>query len=169
MKQPIVSIIVAIQQKDRGIGRGNDLLFKISEDQKRFKLLTTGHVIIMGRKTFESIGRPLPNRTSIVITRNEEWRHEGVLAVQSLAEAVQKARELEQEEIFIIGGSEVYAQALPFADRLYLTVVEGNEEADTFFPPYEMFTKEAERGEDLIDPMTGVTYHHSILEKNPIE
>jgi dihydrofolate reductase len=150
MKQPIVSIIVAIQQKDRGIGRGNDLLFKISEDQKRFKLLTTGHVIIMGRKTFESIGRPLPNR-------------------QSLAEAVQKARELEQEEIFIIGGSEVYAQALPFADRLYLTVVEGNEEADTFFPPYEMFTKEAERGEDLIDPMTGVTYHHSILEKNPIE
>ncbi len=131
MQQPIIRIIVGIQKKDRGIGYQNDLLFKLVKTKKGSNPYYR-HTIVMGRKTFESIAEHCPNRTNIVITRNADWQHEGVTVVGSLDEALAKAREAEQEEIFIIGGSEIYSQALPFAHRLYLTLFEGEKNADTF-------------------------------------
>jgi dihydrofolate reductase len=165
MNSPRISSIVAIQKKDRGIGYQNDLLFKISDDQKRFKMLTTGHPIIMGRKTFQSIGRALPNRTNIVITRNSDWHAEGVIAATSLEAALAEAKNVDHDEIFIIGGSEIYSQALAIADRLYITVVDGNKDADTFFPAYEdIFTKKIS-SETITDPVTNLSYTNIVLEK----
>ena len=137
----IISLIAAIDEQ-RGLGKNNELLFKIPEDQRRFREITRGHAIIMGRKTFESIGRPLPDRTNIVITRDEHFKSEGITVVHSINEAIHKAREkeIEQDEVFIIGGGEIYAQAMSRADRLYLTIVKGTYDADTFFPDYSAFT-----------------------------
>ena len=133
-----ISMIAAIASRNRALGQGNELIYKIPEDLKRFKEKTEGHVIIMGRKTFESIGQPLPNRTNIVISRDSEYVVEGGIAVHSLDEALQKA---EGDEVFIIGGGQIYQEAMPFADKLYLTIVEGNPDADTFFPDYSDFKK----------------------------
>jgi dihydrofolate reductase len=137
---PSISIIAAIQTKDRGIGNQGHLLVKIHEDLKRFKELTMGHPIIMGRNTFLSIGRPLPGRTNIVLTKDPNERWEGCVACTSLEEAFQSAAQHDQSEVFVIGGGEVYRQALPFSDTLYLTLVESNEAADTFFPEYGDFS-----------------------------
>jgi dihydrofolate reductase len=142
MSKPTISIIVAISNQTRAIGKKNELLWKIPNDLKRFKELTTGHPIIMGRKTFESIGRPLPNRTNVIITRNKDYTFENCSVVGSLDEAIELAKKIDKEEIFIIGGGEIYKQALPFTDRLYLTVVDDEPKADTFFPDYSDFKKE---------------------------
>lgn len=137
----MISIIAAMDEK-RGIGKNNQLLFKIPEDFKRMKQLTTGHPIIMGRKTFESIGRALPNRTNIIITRDQNYKVDGAVIVHSLEEAIEKAKESPgSEEIFIFGGAQIFEQALPIVDRLYLTVVKGDFNADAFFPDYSMFKK----------------------------
>jgi dihydrofolate reductase len=166
MHQPILSAIAAIQQADRGIGYQNDLLYKIRGDLQWFKKLTTGHPIIMGRKTFDSIGKPLPNRTTIVVTRNKAWQHEGVLIASTIEEAVSKAKEIEKEELFIIGGAEIFNQAFPFIDRLYLTVVEASKPADTFFPSYEStFKKVIKESEPLVDPETQLHYRHLVLDR----
>lgn len=176
--KPKVSIIVATG-KNREIGAKNKLLWKIPEELKRFKEITTGHPIIMGRKTYQSIGRPLPNRINIIITRdpNSLLHPKGVgtnlVVVNSLDEAIQSASKVilegaqrpmseaplrvgstikdsiasfqndeGREEIFIIGGGQIYNQAVPLADKLYLTVVdESFPEADTFFPDYSDFKK----------------------------
>jgi len=136
----MVSMIAAIGN-GRALGKSNDLLWRIPDDLKRFKTLTTGHPIVMGRKTFESIGKPLPNRTSIVITRDTSWSHEGVLTAASIEEALEKAKAIHQD-VFILGGGQIYAQALPFADRLCLTLIDDTKDADIFFPEYEKeFTK----------------------------
>ncbi|HOC35935.1 MAG TPA: dihydrofolate reductase [Tenuifilaceae bacterium] len=127
----VISIVVATSE-NRVIGKNNQLLWHISEDLKRFKKLTTGHTVIMGRKTFESIGQPLPNRHNIVISRSEGLKFEGCTAAKSLADALEIAST--DEEVFIIGGGEVYRQALPLAERIYLTLVHANYEGDTFFP-----------------------------------
>lgn len=137
---PRISIVVAMDQK-RGIGKDNHLLFKIPEDFKRMKNLTFGHPIIMGRKTFESIGRVLDGRTNIVITRDLTYKVPGAVVVQSLEEAVRVAKEKDQREIFIFGGGQVFEEAMPMVDRLYLTIVEGDFQADTFFPDYSAFKK----------------------------
>ncbi len=101
-----------------------------------------GHPIIMGRKTHESIGKPLPGRTNIVITRDKNYRSEGCVIVNSLEEALEKAREVEKEEIFIFGGAQIYKQALSLADRLYLTLIDDEKPGDAYFPAYEhVFTK----------------------------
>ena len=123
------------------LGRNNELLWRIPDDLKRFKAITRGHVVIMGRKTYESIGRPLPDRTNIVITRDDNAKIDGCIVVNSIEQALDFAREHEDEEIFIIGGAQIHAQALPFADKLYLTLVESDEQGDVFFPPYPDFTK----------------------------
>jgi dihydrofolate reductase len=128
---PVISIIVAIA-KNNVIGANNQLIWHISEDLKRFKTLTTGHHIIMGRRTFESIGKPLPNRTNIIVSRNKEYVADGCIVVASLEEALtESARD---SEVFIIGGGELYRQALPLAHKLYLTRVHKSFDGDTYFP-----------------------------------
>lgn len=156
MEEAKISIIAAMDEK-RGIGKGNSLLFKIPEDFKRMKMLTTGHPIIMGRKTYESIGRVLPNRTNIIVTRDVQQflsHHPELsgmttcLVVHSLEEAIKKAKESEgANEIFIFGGGEIFRQASPLVEKLYLTIVKGDFGADTFFPDYSEFTKEVFRQE----------------------
>lgn len=128
-----LSIIVATAEKGV-IGKDNQLIWHLPEDLKMFRRLTTGHVIIMGRKTFESIGKPLPNRTSIIISRNTDYLVDGCIVVGSLEEAIEKAKEIETEEAFIIGGAQIYALALDMADTVYLTQVHHNFEGDAFFP-----------------------------------
>ena len=166
MSQPRTSIIAALG-KDRALGKDNQLLWHIPKDLKRFKTLTLGHPVVMGRKTFESIvaqlGKPLPERTNIVITRDAAWAHEGVEVAHTIEEALAKAKEVDQEEVFVIGGAQVYDQALPFADRLYLTLVESAAEGDTFFPEYEhMFTKKVSEEPHENEP---ISYAFVTLEK----
>ncbi len=126
----MISIIVATDNKG-GIGKDNQLLWHLPNDLKRFKFITNNHVVIMGRKTFESIGRVLPNRTNVVITRNKDLVFDGCVMCSSLEEAMERYA---AEDVFIIGGGEIYKQALPFADKVYLTKVDTELEADTFFP-----------------------------------
>ncbi|MBI3495317.1 dihydrofolate reductase [Candidatus Berkelbacteria bacterium] len=139
-KEPIISIISAVDRK-RGIGKNNKLLWDIPEDLQRFRTITSGHPIIMGRKTFESIGRPLPKRTNIVVMHRGETVPEGVIACYSMQEAIAEAKKHDTQEIFIIGGGQIYALGLQYADKLYLTVVDGEFEADTYFPDYSAFGK----------------------------
>ena len=130
----MISIIVA-KSENGVIGKDNQLLWKLSADLKQFKMLTTCHSIIMGRKTFESIGRPLPNRTNIVISRQKDLTlPEGVLKVNSLETAIETAKNhTGKEEVFIIGGGNVYDQALKITDKIYLTEVKASIEGDAFF------------------------------------
>lgn len=131
-----LSIIVAIA--DNGvIGRDNDLPWHLSADLRRFKALTMGHHLVLGRKTFESIGAVLPGRTMVVISRGRPDLPTGVHLVHSLAEAVELARGAGDDEAFVAGGAEIYAEALPAADRLYLTRVHTACEGDTLFPAWE--------------------------------
>lgn len=137
-----ISMIAAIASENRALGRDNELIYKIPEDLKRFKDLTSGHIVIMGRKTFESIGKALPNRINIVITSNPNFFAENVVVTHSLDEALRLAQLKDAEgEVFIIGGGKVYEEAISKADKLYLTIVEGNPDADTFFPDYSQFKK----------------------------
>ncbi len=129
----MITIIAAVAANGV-IGDKNRLLWHISEDLKHFKALTTGHPVVMGRKTFESLGRPLPGRSNVVITR-QRIDIPGCTVVHSLAEAV--ALFAPDEEIFIIGGAQIYAAALPLADRLCLTRVERAYEGDTRFPEWD--------------------------------
>jgi dihydrofolate reductase len=134
-------VIVAALGKNRVIGDGNGLLWHISDDLKRFKEKTGNHPVIMGRKTFESIlavlGKPLPGRANIVITRNPDYAHEGAIIVSSLEDAFKVAGTLDTEEVHIGGGAEIYALALPYVDALYLTHIDDSPEGDAYFPAYE--------------------------------
>lgn len=152
MNKPRISIIVAMDEQ-RGIGKDNGLLWHIPEELKHFKEITMGHPIIMGRKTYESIGRPLPGRTNIVITRDGNYQALGCVVVNSLEEAIKEAGKVEsrinppaggqesRKEIFITGGGQIFASALPLVDKLYITIVEGNFQATVFFPEYEHIFK----------------------------
>ena len=155
-------MIVAVDE-ERAIGKDNRLLWNIPEDLKRFKELTTGHTVIMGENTYHSIGRPLPNRTNIVVTLNQSLVLPGCFVVYSIDEAFQMAKEKEKEEVFVIGGASIYRQCLPLVERLYLTLVEGKHEADTFFPDYAEFQKvvSEEKGEN-----GQYRYTYYILERN---
>ncbi len=126
-----LTIVVAIDAQ-RGIGVDNKLPWHLPEDLAHFKRLTSGHPIIMGRKTFDSIGRPLPNRRNIVITRNPDWRHEGVEAVTSLDAAIALVGE---DTAFIIGGAQIFSDAFGLADRMVVTEIAHTFRCDTFFPP----------------------------------
>jgi len=128
----MTTIVVAMGEKNE-IGFENQLLWHLPKDLKHFKDLTSGHPIIMGRKTYESIGKALPNRTNIVISRKKDWFQEGVLIVGSIKEAVKFAKKID-ENIFIIGGGNIYEQTMEIADRLEVTLVKANLKADTFFP-----------------------------------
>jgi dihydrofolate reductase len=129
-----ISIIVAMA-KNRTIGINNTLPWRCPEDLKHFKALTMGHHMIMGRKTFDSIGKPLPGRTTVVVTRNRELKLEGCIIVHSLHEAISACGD--DEEIFIVGGAELYAQALPLANTLYITEILQDTEGDAHFPVFD--------------------------------
>ncbi|XOU95050.1 MAG: dihydrofolate reductase [Candidatus Kerfeldbacteria bacterium] len=141
MRQPIVSSIVAVAKQDRAIGSKNKLLWEIPEDMQYFRKITAGHPVIMGQLTFESIGMPLPKRLNIVLSLDKNYKADGVTIASSIEEGIKIAKENDQEEIFVIGGASIYKQTIDLIDRLYVTEVEGEYEADTFFPEYSQFTK----------------------------
>ena len=128
-----LSLLVAASENNV-IGKDNKLPWHLPADLKYFKNLTWAMPILMGRKTFESIGKALPGRQSIVITRNNDWQQDGVDAVHSIEEAIAKAQSLGAKEIFVIGGAEIFNTALPQADRIYLTRIHHHFEGDAFFP-----------------------------------
>jgi dihydrofolate reductase len=133
--------IIAIIAKNRAIGFQNKLLYDIPEDMKHFRETTKGHVVIMGERTFHSMNdRPLPNRVNIVVTLDKNFTASGCLVAHSLEEALKLDQAQHDSEIFFIGGGQIYKQALPLADKLYLTVVDDEpKQADTFFPDYSEF------------------------------
>jgi len=133
MAEPIVCLVAAVA-RDGGIGHRGRLLVRLPEDLRRFKRLTLGSPAVMGRKTWESIGRPLPGRTNIVITRDPAWRAEGAVPVPAFEAALALADRADR--LFVIGGAEVYALALPFARELELTEIDAELPADTFFPDW---------------------------------
>lgn len=128
----MTTIVVAMGLKNE-IGADNKLLWHLPTDLKNFKKLTSNHPIIMGRKTYESIGKPLPNRTNIVVSRKKDWFEEDILIVGSIKEAIKFAKKID-EEIFIIGGGNIYEQTLEVTDKLEVTQVKAELEADVFFP-----------------------------------
>lgn len=134
-KSPSLSIAVAIGE-NFAIGKNNQLLWHMPADLKFFKQTTSGHTVIMGRKTFDSVGKPLPNRRNIVITRDTTLKIEGVEVVNGLDEALAITQN-EQKPVFIIGGAEIYRQALPKTQTLYLTTIHHSFDADTFFPEFD--------------------------------
>lgn len=127
--------IIAAAAENNALGKDNDLVWHLPDDFKRFKRLTSGHHIIMGRKTFESFPKLLPDRTHIVITRKKDYKPEGVIVVHSIEDAI-KAAKLD-EQAFIIGGGEIYKMGMDYADRIELTRVHGEFEADAFFPEFD--------------------------------
>ena len=131
-------VLVAALDRNHAIGKGNDLPWRLPGDLKRFKALTLGKPVLMGRKTAQSLGRALPGRTNLVLTRSGQAPFDGMRAVRSIDEAMQVAREQSATELCVIGGGEIYALTLPFADRLELTHVETEvEDADAFFPAFD--------------------------------
>ena len=163
MAKPRISLIAALSD-NRVIGNAGKIPWRLSDDLRRFKERTLGHAIIMGRKTYESIGRPLPGRTNIVITRDATRDIPGCVVVGSLESALAKAQEIETEEVFICGGGQIYAEALSLADRLYLTIVHANVEGDAFFPEHANTfgnVLESEAYEEAEDSLT-----YNTLERN---
>ncbi len=152
---PIISVIAAMA-RNRVIGIDNTLPWRLPDDLKHFKALTLGHHIIMGRKTYESIGRPLPGRTTVIVTRNPEYQVAGCLAATSIEAAIAACRD--DAEVFFVGGAELYAQVLPRADRLYLTEIQAEYAGDAWFPEFDRETwHEIERREQVSPD--GLAYH----------
>jgi dihydrofolate reductase len=129
----MISLIVAAA-KNNAIGKNNQLLWHLPNDLKFFKNTTWGMPVIMGRKTFEAVNKPLPGRFNIIITRQEGWKAEGVIVAADLQDAIKKAAATNSKEIFIIGGGEIYKQGIEIADKIYLTRVHAELNGDTFFP-----------------------------------
>ncbi len=155
--------LIAAHGKNLEIGKNNKLLWNLPEDLKRFRELTKNHTVVMGSKTFKSIGRLLPDRVNIVLSQNKDYKAEGCAVVHSTEEALEKAKKLEQSEIFIIGGGSIYKQFLPIADKLYITVVDKEYDADTFFPKYnDVFKKIVFKEEHIYK---GLEYTFLELEK----
>ena len=157
----MISLIVA-HDKQRIIGYENGMPWHLPGDLKYFKDQTMGKPVIMGRKTFESIGRPLPGRRNIVITRNEQYKADGIEVVASLDEALALAGNV--PEIMIIGGEQIFRLALPIADRLYVTVIDYSFVGDTYFPEYESEFVEVSAQEPVIAP-EGYSFQYRIFER----
>jgi len=159
-----ISIVVAISENN-AIGKDNQLLWHLPADLRHFKNITTGHTIIMGRKTYDSIGKPLPNRRNIIITRQKGLNIEGVEVTNSLDEALALCEK--ENEVFIIGGAEIYKQAVAVSHRIYLTRVHQEFEADAFFPELDNETwKEVEKVDHLPDEKNKFAYTFSTLERH---
>jgi len=160
-------ILLVAKAKNQVIGKDNQLVWKLSADLKRFKNLTTGHYLLMGRKTFESLGRPLPNRTHLIITRNPEFEApEGHYAFHSVEEALIFCTKRQLDKLFVIGGGEIYKEALPLCDVLEITEVDANPEGDTFFPELDFsIWKEKEREDFSADETNEYPYAFVTYEK----
>ncbi|NVJ86020.1 MAG: dihydrofolate reductase [Algoriphagus sp.] len=131
-------LIIAAKAKNNVIGKNNELVWRLPADFKRFKALTTGNYLLMGRKTFESLGSPLPNRTHLVITRDKNYQvPAGHFVFQTIEDAFTFCNKLDVDKLFVIGGGEIYKQTLPLADKMILTEVEANPEGDTYFPEFD--------------------------------
>jgi len=163
---PFVSLVVAMA-RNRVIGRNNALPWRLSQDLKRFKATTLGKPILMGRKTFDSIGKPLPGRRNIVLTRDPAWRAEGVDVVRSVEEALQLTRD--SPELAVIGGAEIYRLTLPYADRIYLTRVEADVPGDTLFPDLENAQwRETQAGSQAADERNQYPATFLVLDRQPL-
>jgi dihydrofolate reductase len=162
---PKISIIVAVD-KNNGIGRNGDQLAYISGDLKRFKALTTGHAIIMGRKTFEALPKgALPNRRNVVITRRKDYKPEGCDVYNSIEDALKSSSG--NEELFVIGGGEIYKAFLPYADKIYFTLIDHEfDGVDTFFPGIDKSDwKVLEEEGSFTDEKSGLSYKYLTLER----
>ena len=137
----MISLIVAASENN-AIGKGNAMLWHLPEDLKFFKNTTWGMPVIMGRKTFEAVGKPLPGRTNIIVTSNSSWQVEDTITTTSIEDAIKVANETNAKEIFITGGGEIYKQTLPIADKVYLTRVHTTIDGDAFFPEMDINTWE---------------------------
>lgn len=158
-----ISLIVAVSS-NHVIGKDNTLPWHLPEDLKRFRALTTGHHIIMGRKTYESLGRLLPDRTTVIVTRNPNFQVEGAVVVHSLVEAVKVCEN--DSEAFIIGGAELYQQGLQYAQKLYLTQVEAILDGDAFFPPIDRGVWQEVACESHVS-VKGLSFHYlTYVRKN---
>ncbi len=159
--KPIISVIAAMA-RNRVIGINNTLPWRLSEDLKHFKALTMGHHIIMGRKTYDSIGKPLPGRTTVIVTRDAGYTMEGCVTANSIDSAIAACGD--DPEIFFVGGAEMYGQVLPRADRLYLTEIQVEVEGDAWFPEFDREAwKELDREAHVND--AGLGYHFVLLER----
>jgi dihydrofolate reductase len=137
--------VVAAVAANGVIGRDGALPWHLPEDLRHFKRLTKGHVLVMGRRTFDSIGRPLPGRTTIVVTRQPDWSADDVLTAPGVPEALARAAEID-EEVFVVGGFAIFREAMPVADRMVVTAVDARPDGDTVFPPVDWAAwREAER------------------------
>jgi dihydrofolate reductase len=158
----IVSAVVAISQ-NHAIGKDNKLLWHLPKDLKHFKEITTGGTVIMGRKTYDSVGRPLPNRRNIIITR-QQVEITGCEVVNSVEAALDLCRD--EAEVFIVGGAEIYKLAMPLTDRIYLTIVHADFEADTYFPEIKADTwKETARQDHEADEKNPLPFSFITLER----
>lgn len=150
----MIKLIVA-KASNNVIGDKNNLIWHLPNDLKHFKTITTGHPIIMGRKTYESLGRPLPNRTNIIITRDQSFSDDKIIVTHSLDQALEKAKDI-NEDVFIIGGGEIYKQAMEYVDVIYITEVHHEFNGDTYFPEID---------EESFEEVERV--HHMKDEKHP--
>lgn len=167
MNPPRFSILVAMA-KNRVIGRNNALPWHLSPDLKRFKQLTMGHHIVMGRKTYESIGRPLPGRTSVIVTHQPDYQAPGAIVAGSLVAALKicsEGKEVDRES-FVIGGAEVYQQALELCQRMYVTEIQQEFEGDALFPEFDpQQWREVSREKHQLDEDGGLEYHFVVLDR----
>jgi dihydrofolate reductase len=167
MTPPHISILVAMA-KNRVIGRNNALPWQLPPDLKRFKELTMGHHIVMGRKTYESIGRPLPGRTSVIITRQPDYQVPGAIVVASIDQALKvcsAGKEVDQE-IFVIGGAQIYRQSLGLCQRIYITEIQQEFDGDTLFPELnQQVWREISREKYRLNDDDGLEYHFVVLDR----
>jgi dihydrofolate reductase len=160
-----VAIIAAVA-RNGVIGRRNRMPWHLPEDLRRFRQLTLGHAVIMGRRTFESIGWPLAGRNNIVVTRSPDWTRSGCHAAHSLEAALAAVRE--SQDAFVIGGAQIYALALPIASRLYMTEIDRDFEGDAFFPEFDRSRwREASRESRVLDEAGGFSYHFVAYDPSP--
>jgi dihydrofolate reductase len=162
----MIHMIVAVARSNRAIGKNNKLLWRLPQDMTRFKKITQGHVVIMGRKTWESIPleyRPLSSRTNIIISRNSDYRAPGAHIAHDIASAIEYGEHMHNQDLFIIGGSQIYEETLPYIDKLYITLVDGEFQGDTFFPEFETKFPHIIQSEKGID--NGIHYEFQIRTK----
>ena len=164
----MIRTIIVARAENNVIGKDNQLIWRMPNDLKFFKEKTSGHYVLMGRKSYESMGKPLPNRLNIVITRNKEYAIEGAMVVHSLQEALDFSEQQKQKEVYILGGGEIYKQAFEkqVVDKIYLTEIKDTFEGDTYFPEFNKNEwKEVAREEYQADHLNPHDYAFVTLEK----